>query len=192
MTTMTCREKLSVKGFIVISLIPFEVNPLTRHIEITADVARKSSTSVILSFEITGALDTIAWPEEMPLVAERQDLLWQKTCLEAFFSPSLSSESPYAEVNCAPHGHWNLYTLSSYRQNLQTLEAGKVTLVNREQIPEGLHFSVLVEGLPWPSPLHVGLTAVLKHTNGQMSYWALSHAEKQADFHSKKSFDLTV
>ncbi|MNL15319.1 hypothetical protein D3C87_1363000 [compost metagenome] len=173
-------------------LSPFQNTPQTDALKISADLLRVTASEVVVTFEITGKTDLIQWPSELPLIAERRDSLWEHTCLEAFLSPSLEKSAPYVEVNCAPHGHWNCYQLSSYRHGLTPLAEGKVTLQSREQIPNGVKFVILTKGLPWSGPLHVGLTAVIEMTNGEMSYWALSHAEKEADFHSKKSFTLSI
>ena len=176
----------------MVQLSPFQNTAQTNALKISADLLRIDASEVVLTFEVTGNIDLIQWPSELPLIAERKDALWEHTCLEAFFSPSTESSAPYVEINCAPQGHWNFYQLTSYRQGLAPLSEGKVTLKSREQIPGGVKFSILAKGLPWNGPLHVGLTAVVEMADGEMSYWALSHAENEADFHSKKSFTLTI
>jgi hypothetical protein len=40
--------------------------------------------------------------------------------------------------------------------------------------------------------LEVGISAVLKAKNGEMTYWALSHPGSQPDFHRRDSFSLVL
>jgi hypothetical protein len=114
----------------------------------------------------------------------RADLLWQRTCFEAFFAEEGSKA--YWELNVAPDGSaWNLYHFDAYRipqppqaSNDFTLE--KITVKN----------SVLD---CWLVPtrkiaaLEASLCAVVNTGSGP-HYLAMAHAGGKADFHLRGSF----
>jgi hypothetical protein len=174
----------------MLELKPFAPTSHTEQLQVSASILRLENGDAELIFELSGKLDLILWPTEFPLIAERKHALWEHTCLEAFFSTDQEKLTSYAEINCAANGHWAFYTLSSYRQDLSEYHAGSVHLLTREETPQGVRFVIAVKGLPWSAStgLFVGITAVIEFKNGDISYWAISHAEKEADFHSKKSF----
>lgn len=171
-------------------LKPFTPSALTEKIQLSAQVSPPDmSGRRMIEFLLEGDLSSIKWPETFAVIESRKDDLWKSTCLEAFFAESLDAGSPYFEVNCSPAGDWNLYSLSSYRQDLAPLAQGKVRLIEREGAPRGVRFIISVEGLP-AVRFKVGLTAVVEHANGEVSYWALAHPGVKADFHDKRAFLL--
>ena len=40
--------------------------------------------------------------------------------------------------------------------------------------------------------LEVGITAVIEHSDGRLSYWALHHPAAEADFHHRGGFTIQV
>jgi hypothetical protein len=38
----------------------------------------------------------------------------------------------------------------------------------------------------------VGITTVIKHKDGEVTYWALIHQGKEADFHIRESFIVEI
>ena len=47
-------------------------------------------------------------------------------------------------------------------------------------------------GLTDASPLHLGVSAVIRQRDGGVSYWALTHPPAKADFHHPDSFSLVL
>ncbi|MNK19540.1 hypothetical protein D3C87_377620 [compost metagenome] len=176
----------------LIPLKPFASTADTQLLQVSANALRKEQGRWLIEFQIEGDLSTMKWPETFAIVESRKDDLWKHTCLEAFFAETLDPESPYVEMNCSPSGDWNIYVFSGYRQNLTPLSSCKVTLVEREGVEKGVHFTISVDGLPPTSRLHIGLTAVIEHANGNVSHWALAHPGIKADFHDKHGFLLEL
>ncbi|MHC5720703.1 MAG: DOMON domain-containing protein, partial [Nostoc sp.] len=40
--------------------------------------------------------------------------------------------------------------------------------------------------------IEVGITTVIKHRNGEVTYWALTHRGGEADFHLRDSFIIEL
>lgn len=62
-------------------------------------------------------------------------------------------------------------------------------------IANDAHFEILLDldlsGVPElrpEQPWHVGLSAVIESTEGEISYWALAHRPGRADFHHPDCF----
>lgn len=159
------------------------------YVRISADLLQRDTERCLIAFSIEGELEKVLWPDTFKSRRERLDNLWQHTCFEAFFSHDLSPDTPYYEINCSPNGDWNFYQLLKYRHDLQSFPAGKVELLDKENTEEGVRFIVAITGLP-ADIKHIGLTAVIESTQGELSYWALAHPGKTADFHDKRAFLL--
>jgi len=149
--------------------------------------AERHGGTLLLTYSLSGPLETlrIPPPEPAPL---RRDGLWQHTCLEAFLG--LAGQEGYWELNLAPSGHWNLYRLDGYRRHLRPEPALQALPIAVALTPANLE---LRAALPLPAALaqasereleiELGLSAVLEHQDGQLSYWALAHPPGEADFH---------
>jgi hypothetical protein len=136
-----------------------------------------------LAYELSGPLELLRIPPPQPR-PQRRDGLWQHTCLEAFLA--VPDQEGYWELNLAPAGHWNLYRLDGYRRNLRPEPALRALPVEVVRTPGSLELRAT---LPVPAPLaeagelEVGLSAVLEHADGDLSYWALAHPAGEPDFH---------
>lgn len=135
-----------------------------------------------LDYALTGELDELHLPEPMP--PGPADGLWRHTCFEAFLADAGSGA--YREFNFSPSGQWAGYRFAARR----TLDAapepspvvpglawrsGPGHLRLRAQLPAGV--------LPRCGAWRLGLSAVLEHHDGRLSYWALSHPGTHPDFH---------
>lgn len=117
----------------------------------------------------------LLWPEYRG--KERQDHLWQSTCLELFIGSADCSN--YLELNFSPSGAWNAYDFEDYRSGMKMSD--KVALLELHSVEYRLEASIsLLENLP--SPLLIGPAAVLQTQSGQLQYFAVEH-EDPPDFH---------
>jgi hypothetical protein len=130
--------------------------------------------------------------------AARTDGLWRDTCFEAFLRGP--SSATYYEFNFAPSTQWAAYKFSGYRSNMRVateIKAPRIVVEARRQhymLQASLQFD---ETLPLASRggaaiWRVGLSAVIKETSGQQSYWALAHPSGKPDFHHSDCFALEV
>lgn len=169
-------------------LISFHSTPLTEALKISATSLRLTPQVIELEFRLEGALQSIRWGDSNSTLPQRKDELWKGTCFEAFLSLSTDPSEPYYEINCSPHGDWNIYHFDSYRQGMIAAPDLQVELVKQAILPERAVFAIQIRG-PLPTdPLLTGLTAVVQFLDSTVSYWALQHSQKKADFHDKTTF----
>jgi hypothetical protein len=145
---------------------------------------------------------TLTWPNgdplriPAPLPAAATDGLWQHTCMEMFVATGLDDR--YDEYNFSPSGHWAHYRFASERVRCATADHPDNT-----DPPQALpiHCASQLNGLVLTATVPmavlpraqghtasqqgwlVGLSAVLEHSDGHLSYWALHHPRAQPDFH---------
>lgn len=169
-------------------LRPFTKTSLSESISIQAELFQTSPEHILVEFQISGALQNIAWP---PLQATdaRADELWKQTCLEVFISSGLSAQDPYLEVNCSPNGNWNAYSFSSYRQGMTPSADITVRLKERSSQGNEARFRLEISSTQALHVAHLGLTAVIEFTSGEKNYFALKHPAAQADFHDKNGWE---
>ena len=155
-------------------------------IEVTVDLL--SAGKFLFQYKLVGAIDQLVLPE--PLLPERSDELWQQTCFEAFVGAP--DDPAYLELNFSPSGQWAAYAFSSNREGMSDLE-----LVDAPHIESSISagsFELVAEidlsGLSVldTAVLELALTAVVAEKNGRKSFWALSHASANTDFHNRDSF----
>ena len=171
----------------IFSLQPFAPNGNFPSLEIKVQLSRQSN-SVALSYSILGPVDEIEIP---PLASTplRKSGLWEETCVEFFLAVNHSGR--YWETNLSPSGHWNVYRFSDYREGMQE-EAAFTSLplrVGRREDSFVLDVELdLNRIIPPQSPLHVGISAVIRLRSNQRTYWALIHPGQKPDFHHRDSF----
>lgn len=145
--------------------------------------AERHGGTLRLTYTLSGPLERLRIPSPEP-APQRRDGLWQHSCLEAFLG--LAGQEGYWELNLAPSGHWNLYRLDGYRRHLRPDPALQALSIAVALSPANLE---LRTDLPLPAALaqeleiELGLSAVLEHRDGQLSYWALTHPSGEPDFH---------
>lgn len=131
--------------------------------------------------------DTAALRIPAPAAPVPTDGLWQHTCLEAFLAAD--GEPAYREFNFSPSSEWAAYRFSSERQRDKAAEAREPVWLRPPQARATTRELTLTARLPAtalprsPSPLRLGLCAVIEERNGQLSYWALHHPHERPDFH---------
>lgn len=171
------------------SLKPFKAG--APDVEIWGTLSRYRNRLTI-SYEILGDIASLAilTPAKAPT---RQDNLWQTTCLELFIGTKNSS--PYWEFNLSPSTHWNSYHFDSYRQGMKAEAAFSALPFERNQFEKTFQLIATIELDPIVTvnqSLEVGIAAVLQTKDGQLSYWALTHASAKADFHNRSSFIIKL
>lgn len=162
------------------NLIPFLPHPELR---VTCDIQRHEER-LILSYEVSGEVGTVDWPLLNPS-AKRAEELWKQTCFEAFIGKP-GSEA-YWELNFSPSGDWNIYYLDGYRRGLS--EELSAPLPALDISPGRLAAEIDLTGFSVPALItEIGVAAVIRHMDGETSYWALLHGRQEPDFHDRDSF----
>ncbi|MGG6266475.1 DOMON-like domain-containing protein [Leptolyngbya sp. AN03gr2] len=125
-----------------------------------------------------------------PKTSTRQDNLWQTTCFEFFIGVQNSPQ--YWEINLSPSGDWNVYRFEDYRTGMQEERAFSSLPFTVTTSPN--HTSIVVAldltQLNLTQSIDLGITAVIE--TDQISYWALKHCGKEADFHIRESFAIEL
>jgi hypothetical protein len=157
-------------------------------IGVEAQVSRQQAT-LTLHYIVTG--DNLLLP---PLAApERSDELWRHTCFEVFVRAA--SDASYYEFNFAPSTQWAAYRFSGYRAGMSVAELIRAPALKIKSAGGRFELlaSVALDGLADPdSSWKIGLSAVVEHVSGDLSYWALAHLASKADFHHPDCFSLEL
>ena len=143
-----------------------------------------------LSYRIIGQPQHIRLPA--PATAGPADNLWQHTCCEAFIAAIDAPE--YREFNFAPSGQWATYRFTGYRQLDHDDRVAGAPNISLQRLSDGFLLSAEVPAalLPNGHPLQLGLSVVIEDLNAAKSYWALTHAAAQPDFHQPASFTYSL
>ena len=176
-------RSFSLKSFLSAGLLPY--------LKITGNIVRHSKI-LTLSYAFLGPLIEVVIPAPADIPA-RKIALWEETCFE-FFLGAKNSEQ-YWEFNLSPAGHWNVYRFKSYRQGMQEEAAFTSLPFSVERQSDALRLSLkldLGKIILTDQKLKVGISAVIKPVNGELTYWALTHKGPEADFHRRDSFILEL
>ena len=173
------------------SLTQFPSADLIDNPKITGKIGRLSNT-LFIGYELLDPMAELMIPalEKMPC---RRNSLWEETCFE-FFLSGLNADR-YWEFNLSPSGNWNVYCFESYRQGMQEEPAFASLPFSIRIHSDSLQISLelALERIIQPEqPLKAGISAVLKSIDGRTSYWALTHAGTEADFHLRDSFIIDL
>ena len=172
------------------TLIPFRPNTAPE-IAITGNINRWEH-QLQIEYQLTGKLAQILIPQPVKLPTRQYDL-WQHTCLELFLG--IKDTTKYWEFNLSPAGHWNIFYFNNYRQNIAEEMAFKALTfpVFFQKNTLTLNLKVNLDKIIVPQQdLAVGITAVIEDQAQQLSYWALSHLQQEADFHDRNSFLINL
>lgn len=152
-------------------------SPVTR---IAVEVEQAGADSVRLTYRIGGDLNRVAIPKPGP--AARADGLWRHSCFEIF----LAAGQGYYEFNFAPSSQWAAYRFDGHRAAMRDAETAAPTIAWDRDGEAGK----LVAFVPLPSGVTgpLGLSAIIEDTNGDRSFWALTHPAGEPDFHDAACF----
>jgi hypothetical protein len=170
------------------SLIPFSPNT-SPSVQITGNIERQHN-QLKIEYRLAGPQILLPKTSNTPT---RQLNLWQHTCCEFFLG--LQDSTQYWEFNLSPAGHWNIYRFLDYRQDL--VEEIAFDSLPFQVLPENdtlqLKLQVNLNKIITPEQsLQVGITTVIEDRESQISYWALTHPAKEADFHLRNSYLLKL
>ncbi len=159
----------------------------TAHIEV--EVARPNADNLALTFIVTGSMSDVRVPPVT--TAARSEKLWQHTCFEAFVRGS--SGAGYYEFNFAPSTQWAAYRFRAYRSGMCVAEEISVAAIEVHSTPSCYTLRTALgldrmPMLPRTPTWRLGLSAVIEHTSGLKSYWALAHPPGRPDFHHADGF----
>lgn len=156
------------------------------NLKIVGNISRHANTLAI-SYELLGDLAQLAIPTSA--VPARKNQLWAEMCLEFFLG--IKNSPQYWEFNLSPAGHWNVYHFADYRQGMQAEIAFESLPFSVQNLPNSLSLVLeinLDKIVQANQALEVGISAVIKTKDGEVTYWALTHPSLQADFHQRDSF----
>ncbi|RJQ19859.1 MAG: hypothetical protein C4560_05650 [Nitrospiraceae bacterium] len=169
------------------SLKPFTTAGPLPDLKITGNVHRRPD-SFSIRYLLAGRLQELVIPSPAAR-PERRNALWEETCFEFFLA--MKDSGPYWEFNLSPAGHWNAFRFESYRQGMREETAVDSLPFMVERSADALLLSLeldLGRIVPAHVPMNAGISAVIKHTDGCLTFWALSHPGTHADFHRRESF----
>ncbi len=172
-------------------LIPFASDPLVSGLSLTGSVELAGS-ALRARYVLAGDLSAVVIPGPAS-APERRDGLWRNTCFEIFCAPQ--QQARYLEVNASPSGDWNAYSFTSYREGMAPLSvahfSSQCTRLNATELALHFELQLLADHAPGPH-CDLGVTAVIEHSDGTRSYWALKHTGERPDFHRRDSFILPL
>lgn len=172
------------------TLVPFAVNTAPE-IRITGTINRQEH-QVEIEYQLIGNLLHVKIPQHSTSRTRQYDL-WQHTCFEFFLG--IKDSTQYWEFNLAPTGDWNVFYFENYRQDIAEETAFNSLPFQITQKSDLLQLSLefeLDKIITAQQNIEVGVTTVIEDKNQQLSYWALSHPKKEADFHHRDSFLINL
>jgi hypothetical protein len=190
------RAPFAPEGIQPFSLRAFGSEPAPLGLQLGGQLERRGD-QLAITYQLRGNLTAVVLPAPSTTGAPRRlDGLWEHTCFELFLAAE--GLEPYWELNLAPNGDWNLYRLDGYRRGLAPVG-------DRDALPfavrgtgQGMELEVNLQ-LPLElalacrqRALQVGITTVMEHPQGDLTYWALSHGGAEADFHRREDFLLQL
>ena len=164
---------------------------------IAVALSHDPKTGLSLHYRLTGKLEALNIPL-LPACAscprKPVDGLWQHTCFELFVA---AADTPdYREFNFAPSGDWASYAFSDYRERDPTVPSIGAPQISLNWSGDSLELNVVLAPALLPNvtkgTLKLGLSAVIKATDGSTSFWALRHPGGTPDFHLRDSFTLSL
>ncbi|MDM9585551.1 DOMON-like domain-containing protein [Nostoc sp. GT001] len=169
------------------SLQPFFSTELFSNLKITGNISRNAN-QLAIDYNLGGDLKEIAIypPSNAP---SRKHELWEDTCFEFFLG--IKDSARYWEFNLSPAGHWNVYRFDGYRQGMQEETAFEKLPFSVQNHADSLELALNVDLnkiVSAEQEIEVAITTVIKHRDGEVTYWALTHRGAEADFHLRDSF----
>ncbi len=137
---------------------------------------RRVPGGAVATYRAIGDISRLDIPP--PASPERTDELWNATCFELFVG---GEGSRYREYNLSPSGVWAAYEFDDYRFGRTDVPVRIEVEILRN--PKCLTLIAKVES-EFSVPANVGMTAVIKETDGVIRYWSTVFAPGKPDFHA--------
>ena len=173
------------------ALQPFPATSNLPQIEINGRVNRKDQM-LSIEYQLFGDLNAISIdPSANP--PSRQSYLWEATCFELFIG--IPGDANYWEFNLSPSGDWAVFALDNYRQGLRDELTFSSLPFQVDRYPNYITLSLefdLSELILAEQDLEMSVTTVIKSSQNELSYWAITHRDKEADFHLRDSFVINL
>lgn len=156
---------------------------------LTVELTLLPDGALQLDYTLTGNPATLRVPDAVP--PARADELWRHTCFEAFIRSDVGAA--YREFNFSPSGRWQTYAFADYRMGDPLESASAPHIATQRQVASfRLRATVASADLPQGERVRIGLSAVIEHADGLISYWALRHPPGKPDFHHPDTFALEI
>jgi hypothetical protein len=175
----------------IFSLQPFPSTETLPNLKIAGRIARYNHQFAI-SYQLLGDLKEVAIAPASSTPMRKHEL-WKDTCFEFFIG--IEDSQRYWEFNLSPAGHWNVYRFDGYRQGMQQETALTILPFNVEQQLDNLAIALdmdLDKIISADQAIAVAITTVIKHADGEVTYWALTHRGLEANFHLRESFVMSL
>ena len=176
---------MSSKSF---SLQPFNSQA---NVNISGHISREAD-DLAIKYTLVGNLTELVIPE-LTNKPTRRNELWENTCFEFFLG--VKDTPQYWEFNLSPSSNWNVYRFNNYRQGMEEETAFTSLPFLIEQNETYLNLSLKL-GLSLivntNEIVEIAIATVTKFKNNQIIYWALTHPQKEADFHHRDSFKILL
>ena len=172
------------------NLVPFSLNTAPA-VNISGEIERHNN-QLKIEYKLTGNLSQLIIAEHAR-TPHRQYNLWEHTCFEFFLG--IKDSTNYWEFNLSPAGHWNIFYFANYRQNIAEEMAFDALpfQVRQESDLLQLNLEFNLDRIISPQQnLEIGITTVVEDQEQTLSYWALSHPAKEADFHHRDTFMINL
>ena len=173
-------------------LQPFAIDSNLPDIEIVGTIDRDGRNILSIAYQLQGDLTAVAIESPNP-APSRQFELWEATCFEFFIG--IPGQPNYWEFNLSPTGNWNVFALDNYRQGLRNEIAFTSLPIAIERSANSLLLSSTIDLskiISATQSLEMSVTTVIKSSQHELSYWALTHTGAAADFHSRDTFILKI
>lgn len=172
-------------------LQPFRSAGTLPRVKVAGRIARDGN-SLAIHYAVHGALANMVIPDSVERPTRKHGL-WKESCFEFFVA--VRDASRYWEFNLSPSGHWNVYRFTGYREGMRE-ERSFASLPFKINLGPGT-LSLTLECsldsiIPPAQAVDLALCAVIKHTDGPVTYWALTHRGPQPDFHLRDGFLITL
>lgn len=174
----------------IFTLEPFSSTKPLSDLKITGSITRRANQLAIRYTLFDELKEVIIAPaSDRPA---RKHELWKDTCFEFFLG--IKDSQQYWEFNLSPAGHWNVYRFDGYRQGMQeetafiTLPFGVQNQADGLVVALDIDLDKIVSAQAW----EIAITSVIKHRDGEVTYWALTHRGAEADFHQRDSFIIEL
>jgi hypothetical protein len=189
-------EFFAPEGAQAFTLVPFGSDPAPLGLQLVGQLVRRGD-QLGIAYQLMDPLTAVVLPAPSTMGSSRRlDGLWEHTCFELFLAAE--GMEPYWELNLAPNGDWNLYRLEGYRQGLAPVSDRNTLPLTVGASNRGLALELTLQ-LPQElsmacqqRDLQLGITAVIEHQQGALTYWALAHGGTEADFHRREDFLLRL